>query len=488
MELPFTIVFEPPSPSELLTLCRLRATWLAAFLLSLAIGSALCVATVGHAHPGRASAVADVEVRARPAGADVWLDGQQLGRSPLSLRVEPGAHSLAFKTPDGVDASYSVQASVDSGVVLDPLLWRRQPSLLRLRPSLPGATLLDARLLSDGQVALAIGLPARHQLQAWRLEPRNGALTPLLMDLPADHLAVAPDGQQVAYLGYEVGPTWPDGASGAASPRAGLVWLTSSERPQAPIAWRAPLDADEQLRDASWSPRADRLLVVAGGGQQQTSAAARSRLWILDAATLQARELLSLPSDVVPGSAVWSPDGTRVAFLTRAGQLNALCLLDLNENNGFRYLADLEPTSAAPIAYPAAVWSADSQRLAFVAPRQNAPDVPTTWLQADQPRAIYTATGTDAAPTLLSDTDADSIAWREDSQLVAAGRGTGGSRLDLRLIRDAESTHLLDLPLRPANGYGLAWDIAHARLLIAEPTSTATPDFWLALLGLKGDE
>ena len=50
-----------------------------------------------------------------------------------------------------------------------------------------------------------------------------------------------------------------------------------------------------------------------------------------------------LPSDIVPGTEAWSPDGTHVAFVAHAGQVNALCLLGID--GSFRYVADLDPSA-----------------------------------------------------------------------------------------------------------------------------------------------
>jgi hypothetical protein len=481
VELPFTVVFEPPSQSELRTVLRMRGTWVAGLIVTLAIGSALALAGVGHADPASATALVPLEVRSQPLGADVWLDSRPLGRTPLATQVEPGSHSVVLKARDALDGTYAVPATADAAAGLDAVLWRRQPGLLRLRPALPGAVLRDVRLLLDGQLGLVMSLPDQ-QLQAWRLEPRAGGLTPLSTAVSSEWLGVATDGRHIAWLGYEVGPPSTHGSMGG-SRRPDVLWLASDEPSRLPTGWRAPLDDDEQLRDVSWSPRADRLLVVAG--ESQSSSVARARLWLVDAATLDARQVMSFPSDLVRGSVVWSPDGTRVAFLAHAGVLNALCLLDLD--GGFRYLADLEPTTSQPLAYPPAAWSRDSQQLAFVAPRQAPAGTFVSWLQPELRRAIYMARTTDAAPLLISETDLDRVTWREDGQLLGLGRLGNDGALDLRLVSGGSSSHLVDLTLRPVPGYGAAWDVAHARLLLANPAPAGSVEYWLALLGLDGD-
>jgi Tol biopolymer transport system component len=206
---------------------------------------------------------------------------------------------------------------------------------------------------------------------------------------------------------------------------------------------------------------------------------------VVDASTQAATELLTIPSEVVPGSVVWSPDATRAVFVAHAGVLNALCLLDLQ--GGIRYLADLEPGSTRPAALVTPSWSPDSRRVAYVAPRQGPPGTSVSWLRADVPRAIYTASDVETAPTFVAETDADAVAWREDGQLLTAGRqGTDGT-LELRVLGDGGSNRALELPLRPRPGYGLLWDVEHARLVVANPAAGGDMEYWLASLGLEGE-
>jgi dipeptidyl aminopeptidase/acylaminoacyl peptidase len=398
-----------------------------------------------------------------------------LGRTPLSLLVEPGAHSVQLKAADALDAQYTLQVGTE-GAALDVRLLRRQAGLTRLRPTLPGAALADVRLLSDGQLALSIGVPPGRQIQAWRLDPANGALEPLVTEASGTHIAFSPDGEQVAYTGYEVGPA-------PAPTESSVVWLVERGRTVPSAGWRAPLAAGERLQDASWSPRSDRLLVVSS--RSQPGGTVRSRAWFVDADGQRAREVLSLPSEIVPGSSVWSPDGAHVVFMAHAGAVNALCRLDLD--GSFRYLADLELSQVAPPAYPPASWSTDSQRLVFVAPRPHPAGVSLGWLQPPAAsRALYVADVSDAAPVLVGDTSLDFATWREDGQMFGLGRLGNGGALDLRLVNAAGSgQHLLELPLKPSSTYAAAWDRGRARLLVANPNPSGGVDYWLALLGLE---
>ena len=488
MELPFTVVFEAPSQEELRDVLRMRGTWAAGLIVALALGVAYLLAGVNRADAGQPGGAVPLGLTSRPPGAAVWLDDRERGRTPLQLAVEPGAHSVVLRPPDGRDAldgRYALQVTAGAAA-LDAVLWRRQPGLTRLRPALPGATLADARLLDDGQLGLSIGLPPGRRLQAWRLDPRTGRLEAVLTDVAGARLAFAPGARGLAYVGTEVGPP-PGGVEGGPSVTSPerVVWLVPAGSTAPGAGWRAPLESGERLVDASWSPRAERLLVASlqplGGG------AVLSRVWFLEADGQQARLALGLPSEVVPGSEAWSPDGRHVAFIAHAGDLSALCLLGLDGE--FRYLADLEVSSAPPLGYPRGVWSADSRRLLFVAPRPHPPGASVGWLQADTPRALYLADVADPAPLLLQDTTADLATWREDGQLLGVGRPGPDAPLSLRRLTaaGAAAEQLLELPLKPPGQYAATLDVARARLLVAARTPAGSLDYWLASLGVEDD-
>jgi len=482
VEFPFTVVFEPPSRAELRALLRMRRAWVAGLLVGLAIGTPPLLATVGHTDAVASGGPVPLALTSRPAGAEVWLDGRERGRTPLAVPVEPGTHRVLLKAPDAQDGQYAVQVGGEAAE-LAAVLWRRQPALARLRPSLPGATLADVRLLADGQLALSIAVPPGHQMQAWRLDPQSGELAPVLTDVTATRLSVAPDGARVAFVGYEVGPPGPGAdATGSGARRPGVVWLVSGDQLAGIAGWRPPLAPGEQLLDASWSPRADRLLAVTS--EALPGGATRSRLWLVDADGHQGQPVLTLPSEIATGSEAWSPDGQHIALVAHAGMVNALCLVDLD--GGFRYVADMDAASAPPLAYLPASWAADSRRLVFVAPHQRPPGVSLGWLQPDAQHALYVASTTDPTPRLVGDTDVDFAAWREDGQLVGLRRPGADRALEIHLLDGAATgQQLLELPVRPVAPYAVLWDLDRARLLLASPSPAGGLDYWLAMFGLE---
>lgn len=479
MELPFTVVFEPPSQQELRALLRMRGTWVAGVLAALAIGTFLFISSASRADAGASGPPQPLDLTSRPSGAAVWLDGHERGRTPLALALEPGPHSLVLRANDVLDATYAVPPAAQPAA-LEAVLLRRQPGVVRVRPTLPGAVLSDVRSLADGELALSLALPPGRLLQAWRLDPLSGEVHSLLTDVASARLAVAPDGRQIAYVGQDIGPP---ASPGSAEHSASVLWLVSDGQSVPGNGWRAPLAAGEGLLDASWSPQADRLLAI--GAQVLPGGATRSRVWFVAADGQSAREVLSLPSDVVPGSELWSPDGQHVAFVAHAAEVNALCLLDLD--GSFSYVADLDPSSTPRLAYPPATWSADSQRLLFVAPHQHPPDQPLGWLQTNPSHALFVATVGQPTPALIGATEVDLATWREDGQLLGLGRPSADGTLVVSLLGTPGSSgqRLVDLPLKPNIGFAATWDVARARVLVASPAQGGGVDYWLAMLGVE---
>jgi hypothetical protein len=484
VELPFIVVFEPPSRAELRAVMRMRRTWLAGALAVLAIGTVGVALGVGRAEAVTNSPAVPLDLTSRPAGARVWLDGRERGSTPLDVLVEPGVHNVLLKAADAIDGQYTLNVGAEPAL-LNARLWRRQASLTRLRPTLPGAVLSNVQLLADGSLALVVGVPPGRQLQAWRLDPETGGVAPILRDAVGTRLAVAADGRRTALVGFDVGPpvSGVDADFGGLSAgRASVLWLAEAGDAASSQGWRAALTAGEQLLDASWSPYADRLLVVSG--QLLAGRVVRSRVWLVDAESQTGRPMLSLPSQVVPGSELWSPDGQHVAFVAHAGEVNALCLVDLD--GSFRYVADLDPSSSPPLAYAPVTWSSDSQRLLFVAPHQHPPGAAVGWLQSETRHALYVASVADPAPVLVADTDVDLAAWREDGQMLGLGRLGADGGLDLRLVSATGSTqHLIDLPLKPSASYAAAWDLDRGSLILASPRVGNDVEYWLATYGLR---
>src|SRR4051794_15979594 len=203
VELPFTIVFEPPSRSELRALLRMRGHWAAGLIVALTIGAMYLVANVARADARAAAGAVSLHVTSTPPGATLWVDGHEHGIAPSTVAVEPGAHDVVLRTADGLENRYVLDVD-RGGQRFDAVLWRKAPTVTHLRPTLPGAVLSDVRLLETGELGLAMLLPPGQQMEAWSLDPRSGAVQLIMQATPGAHLAFAPDGRHLAYLGPDV--------------------------------------------------------------------------------------------------------------------------------------------------------------------------------------------------------------------------------------------------------------------------------------------
>ncbi len=121
-----------------------------------------------------------------------------------------------------------------------------------LRPVYPGASLVDARFLDDGRVALLVSLRAQlgapsASRELWQVDPATGQLSRLTapgVNGPISTMVVAPGGEQVAYV-----------TTGSSSAVTASLWPIIATTPAAPqkeshpeSVWVAPLDGTERPR------------------------------------------------------------------------------------------------------------------------------------------------------------------------------------------------------------------------------------------------
>ena len=469
-----------------------------------------------------------VHVDSSPAGAQVRIDGKGFGETPLDTRLSPGRHTLSLQHPDALDDDQILQVA-DTGAGVDVGLWRRRPDVVPLRPVYPGAPLLDARFLDDGQIALLVGIPSQVHgpytgRELWRLDPATGHLS--RVDMPETEMSVprmvlSPDGDQVAYVTPSSSPSvtvtgWTTGSSGA---------TPGSQQSDAESVWLAPLDGSQQPRrifelpsssplatvrpehavDLVWTPDGTRLVVIS----RQTGPPVRARVFLLDVGSgvdgnshPAATELVLLPAEVVPDSAVPDPRGRWLALVTRAAvapggnNLLNLCVLELQPAGMFRNVADLgpggSPPVSAPVAWPPAAEPDARDRLIFVG------SAPAASLGAG-PFGIFGALRPSAPPSgmFMADLEASGLqgsqprrlgatinnfglVWRFETTLYGFARQDDGS-LTLHSI-DPTSGAVHDLGVRllagaAQSGAGLSvrWDTRHgyALLLAHAPVGAA---------------
>jgi dipeptidyl aminopeptidase/acylaminoacyl peptidase len=382
---------------------------------------------------------------------------------------------VTLRHPDYAEATYRVGLAARQPYALAGELWLRAPSVQRVRPTLPGSTISSAGFLADGRVALTVVLPPGDEGQLWLLGSAGGVTRVGPVDVRGA-ITLSPDGRRVAYLAASQ-------RSEVGERRLDEVWLAGPglERGIRRYAFPPSRSPSEALLDLTFSPDGASLVLVSR--TRQSVGATRTRPSRLDVAGGDAQELTTLPSEVVPDSYSWSPDGSRLAFLTRAGSLTSLCLVSL-DGAEFRYLADLSRDDSSPLAFPPIAWSADGGRIVYSAPTQERSG-PSGFLFGEKPvSGLYRVDLPRGQAARLTGAEVQSPVWRSDGTVVALSRSSHGGALSLRALdADVGARDLGELPLKPGSGYAARWDAGHAQALVATRGSgdlgAPQTDYWL---------
>jgi PEGA domain len=470
-----------------------------------------------------------VSIVSTPSGAAVEIDGVRRATTPAQLSLSPGSHTLGLRQPDSLDMFRLLNVS-PQGAETSSNLWRRKPTVVAVRPVSPGATLANEQFEQEGGLDLSIRSGAAttekgpSPSELWRLDPLTGSLTRMPgVSGSGDRtsvLALAPGGQTVAYA-TDATPTspsrWSSIAAGSSADQTAAmptVWIRSVGSAQGgrqvfAIDRRrdAPKTNDEHITDLIWTPDGQRLVVIT----RTDSTPVRSRLTLVDLTVMntpgggapESTDLMIVPAELLPNSAIPDPSGHWLAFLARATTTSnsssgvTLCIVELRSGGSFRDIADVGSVqrlaAVAPLAWAPSDLSHASARLAYVAPvpasaansgvgpldifsalkPAAAPsglfivDMDSTAPSAGQPRRIGTMTGT-AAPV-----------WRDAATLLGFGRRDDGSLL-LRSIDVASGVAHdtgAEFPPGTAQGTGLGarWDVAHGRALLVTRAGTGIP-------------
>jgi hypothetical protein len=477
--LPFTIALGRPSRGELLSLAG-------AVIL---IGSAVSwISTTAHVPPAVSEeplAGVSLHINSSPSGATLTVDGQVRGKTPAHVSLAPGRHDITLSGADAIDETRSVEVEPNESS-LRVNLWRARPSITYLKPPLPGAMLGDVVFLDDGRLALQVVLPDGER-QAWTLDPDAHLASQRLGEAASRApLAVRPDGRALAALQ----PRRQTDAVGSTAlldqVAAGEVWLVPLDTGVTPRhVWTAPT-ATAELVDLTWAPDARHLIVV--GRQPVNGGAARTVIRWLDATTGEVLDLALLPSQVAPGTYMWSPDGQTVGFVARTASLAAVCTLSVAGE--FRYLGDLgrDGLLGPPVA-PVA-WSADGHLLygALVGQAPQAASYGSPFSQ--NPAGLYLADPAYAPGRAFSSSPSLAPLWRQDGRILALGLPTGqegGLRLrDLDAHGNGRDVAMIDVPTPGPTAYGVRWDLAHGRAVVVTNRASndgPTHDYWLVDFG-----
>ncbi len=468
-QLPVTIALGRPSRVELLVAAlgvgvALAAGWW------LTAGSVL---TLLVRHPASPAApvepVAPLVVISSPAGASVLVDGHSQGAAPATVALPLGPHQVVIQGADAIPELRDIQLATDGASLTVPL-WRAHPLVHTLKPALPGAAITDATFLDDGRVGLTISLPGDER-QAWSLDPAHHfAVERLGSVAPEAPLAIRPDGQAVAFLHASTAAR-----DTGSSDHLAELWVASFADHDGHAVWTLT-EPSEELVDLAWSPDSRHLLLI--GRQHPSLGAARTSLRWLDTATNDAPVLALLPSEVVPGSAVWRADGRAVAFIVHTASLTAVCTLD--DAGGFRYLGDLGHDGLAGPPVAPVAWAPDG-RVAYSAIRTQDASTSGNPLGLSTPAIGLFLADPTASPgrSVAGDTGLAPF-WRPDGRLfVASLPAERASGMRLRVLDDHQSqgqvqeVATLDVPTPNATGYGLRWDVHRQRALLVTNQATA---------------
>lgn len=391
-----------------------------------------------------------------------------------------------LQAQDAIGETRTIDVGAD-GSHLALSLWRTHPSVTYLKPPLPGAVLSDAVFLAHGRLALRVALPDGER-QAWTLDPAHLA-SQRLGDVAAHApIAVRPDGQVIAVLQPRTQ------ASGTASSLAfsdhvlaGEVWLVSTDAGAAPRqVWTTP-EPSEELVDLTWAPDDRHLILV---GRQPTGAgigATRTVIRRLDTESGQAENLGLLPSQVAPGTYVWSPDGQTVAFVVHTASLPAVCTLSVAGD--FRYLGDLGHNGLAGPPVAPVAWAPEG-RVFFGALVSQTPTSGASSQFSQNPAGLFVAEPADAPGRLFNATPAlGPLRW-PDGRIMAVGPPSGqDTGLRLRALDPqggVQDVATIDVPAPGPTAYSVRWDLGHRRALVATNRSAGdgpTHDYWLLDFG-----
>jgi len=483
---------------------------------------------------------AQLKITSEPDGATVVVDGHQRGKTPISLVVSKGPHTLVLKYPQALDDQRQVNVSTDTDISVS--MWRRRPDAIQLRPAYPGASISDAAFLADGRLALSMGLPVQAGgmsgsvvREAWIFDPSSGSLEPFDATGAIPRVAlvvVSPDGRGVAYLQTDQSEV----RRGGGDPRLSEVWVADAANAGQPVrvfalpSMSGPASPGgepggiEDVDDVVWTPDSRHLLVTArlvsvSGGYP---AAARSRLLLVDVPARNPRsspppiELVTLPARVVRGSYTWAPDGHWAALLSQASggpggaDFVALCAVDTSGGgavSGFRYVADLvrQPVAASPLPVASVAWAPiPDGRLVYI--------TATPKITVTNPLGLPGSSGGDpglflatpAGPALSAEegkrlgtaTGLVAPAWRATTDqngpgLLALARSEQGSKpLVVYGVDPVDGTaQNLGIELPPTVGGSGAvaarWDLPHGRVLVLahhDGSSAGRLDYWLVQL------
>lgn len=481
MRFPYWLVIELPNRANIRHLWR--SLMLVAPFVGILVGAAFEISLILRERSVPAVEQGMLRIESIPPGATVVIDGDARGETPLSLPVNVGQHQLELRLTGYLQQAQSLRINPGQALTISSSLWDYTPDVVALRPALPGATIADARFLNDGRVALAVAVPPDGVRQAWVLN-RTGQPSQIGPSPSFPGLELSPDATAVGFLAAK-GPTMTAGFA-TPSPFTQLQVLRLGEHD--PTTWFAlpPSAKNDRLSALSWSPDGQSIIVV--DTQQPQWGATQSNLFWVSApkdahAPGEGRLLVTIPSEILPDSFIWSPLGDQVAFLSSTGNTTSLCRIRV-DGSAFQYLADVSRENSTTVAVATVAWSPDNRGFAYSALRDGSTTAGNWFFNSAPSRGLYVDRGTVGPSQPVEALDAQAPVWWDDTSIAVLTQLRQNGPLTLEQVDSAGVIHLLGtIPLSPRGTISARWDVNHAQAIIAFPTTSgfgASPrEYWL---------
>lgn len=322
----------------------------------------------------------------------------------------------------------------------------------------------DLQISADGsRIAYVVGTidtrADKQVRQVWNVDWSGGAPVQLTRgEQSASTPRWSPDGQSLGFL-----------RAGPKAERGDQVWLLDRRGGEAAML----TDLDGGVSDFAWSPDGKRLALLHqpkpalakdangkeiprplvidrfqfksdGDGYRQQQAA--RRIYLFDIASRQ-NTVLNAGVEVDEDAPAWSPDGTRIAFLSNRdkdaerSRSSKLYVSDARAGATPRQLTDFAGHDGGPLA-----WSPDGKRIAFVRG-----DEPKYWLYSQPRLAVVPVGGGEAQVQVLTealDRDVSGPAFSADGRSIDVLVTDNRNRYRLRVSAADGKTQ----PLSAADG------------------------------------
>jgi hypothetical protein len=401
-----------------------------------------------------------LQITSDPIGSTVQFDGHMRGRTPLTLSVPIGPHTVGLRHPGDIPIRLTVHVDANQPVRLRAPLWRSTPSVQPLHTPFPGTGIEGVDFLANGDVVLLVKPAGNGGCSLWRRQS-DGAMQQLGPGLSPGRIMARPDALAVAYL------TSQSGGTGGAQPLALTTLWTARADGSGPVRryTLSSAQSGEQLTDLSWSPDGTSLLTVA---RQTTANGVRDRLFWIDPHVGTAQPVADLPTAVVPGSVLWGPDGATVALPTQTGSVVSLCLANVR-TRAFRYLADLGQPDPAALPFPPLAWSPDGRQIVYAAGMQErGSGLGGLLLGNHMVDALFTAGAQAGEGRRLDAGTATAPVWRASGDILACTRTHGALTLDQFQAPTGRVPAVGVIPVTPASPFAVRWDAGHAQALLIQ--------------------